>query len=59
MSSIHAFHNVTALLAAQYAVTLGVVRGVERELPRAVVRVEEVVSDARLVEACPAEKRRL
>jgi biotin---protein ligase len=42
MSSIHAFHNVTALLAAQYAVTLGVVRGVERELPqlRDVLRIK-------------------
>lgn len=42
MSSVHTFHNFAALLAAQYAVTLGVVRGVERELPglRNVLRIK-------------------
>jgi biotin-[acetyl-CoA-carboxylase] ligase BirA-like protein len=34
MSSVHSFRNAAALLSAQYAVTLGVVRAVERELPQ-------------------------
>lgn len=34
MSSTHHFRSASSLLAAQYAVTLGVVRAVERELPQ-------------------------
>jgi biotin-(acetyl-CoA carboxylase) ligase len=42
MSCSYAFGNIAALLCAQYAVTLGVIRGVERELPqlRNVLRIK-------------------